>query len=136
LEFVFLFLDPNIVTKSAIRFILRRNWLNKLSFPHSELEFVWEVPLGLKISKFWVRHYLFYTKLLNKSAIRCVLWWNLLNKIEWNSDFALFPHTSPRAKLRFEVLFKKFYPRINLTTLFLTKIYLLNTIKRFSGHEN
>jgi hypothetical protein len=38
--------------------------------------------------------------------------------------------------LRLEVLFKKFHPRINLTTLFLTKLYLLNTIKQFSGHEN
>jgi hypothetical protein len=36
--------------------------------------------------------------------------------------------------LRFEVLFKKFHPRINQTTLFLTKTYLLNTIK-YLGHE-
>jgi hypothetical protein len=42
----------------------------------------------------------------------------------------------PRVNLRFEVLFKKFHPRINLTTLFLTKIYLLNLVKPFSGHEN
>jgi hypothetical protein len=42
---------------------------------------------------------------------------------------------SPRAKLRFEVEFKKFYPRVNRTTLFLTKTYLLNTIKPFLGHE-
>jgi hypothetical protein len=33
-------------------------------------------------------------------------------------------------------LFKKFHPRINLTTLFLTKTYILNTIKPFSGHKN
>jgi hypothetical protein len=33
-------------------------------------------------------------------------------------------------------LFKKIYPRRNLTTLFSTKSYLLNTIKPFSGHEN
>jgi hypothetical protein len=32
-------------------------------------------------------------------------------------------------------MFKKFHPRINLTTLFLTKSYLLNTIKPFPGHE-
>jgi hypothetical protein len=37
-------------------------------------------------------------------------------------------------KLKFEVLFNKFHPRINLTTLFLTKTYLLNTMKPFSGH--
>jgi hypothetical protein len=46
-----------------------------------------------------------------------------------------FPY-NPKMKLRLEVLFKKFHPRINLTTLFLTKSYLLNTIKLFSGHEN
>jgi hypothetical protein len=33
--------------------------------------------LILKIQKFWVRHYLFNTKLLNKSAIRFALWWHL-----------------------------------------------------------
>jgi hypothetical protein len=38
--------------------------------------------------------------------------------------------------LRFEVLFKKFYPRINLTTLFPTKTYTLNTMQPFSGQEN
>jgi hypothetical protein len=43
---------------------------------------------------------------------------------------------NPKAKLRLEVLFKKFHPRINLTTVFSTKSYLLNTIKPFSGHEN
>jgi hypothetical protein len=42
----------------------------------------------------------------------------------------------PRAKLRFKVLFKEFHPRVNLTTLFTTKTYLLNTIKLFSDHEN
>jgi hypothetical protein len=39
-------------------------------------------------------------------------------------------------KLKLEVLFKKFHPRIDLTTLLSTKSYLLNTIKPFSGHEN
>jgi hypothetical protein len=42
----------------------------------------------------------------------------------------------PKAKLRLEVLFKKFHPRIDLATFFSTKSYLLNTIKPFSGHEN
>jgi hypothetical protein len=51
-----------------------------------------------------------------------------------NSDFALFPILDPKARLRFEILFKKTHLRINLTTL-LTKIYLLNTIKPFSNHE-
>jgi hypothetical protein len=42
----------------------------------------------------------------------------------------------PKVKFRFEVLFKKFHPRINLTTLFSTKPYLLDTINPFSCHEN
>jgi hypothetical protein len=46
-----------------------------------------------------------------------------------------FPY-NPKAKLRIEVLFKKFNPRINWTTLFSTKLYLLDTIKTFLGHEN
>jgi hypothetical protein len=43
---------------------------------------------------------------------------------------------NPKMKLRLEVLFKKFHPRINLTTLFLTKSYLMSKIKLLSGHEN
>jgi hypothetical protein len=49
---------------------------------------------------------------------------------------SIFPIQVPRAKLRFEVFFQRFHPRINLTTLFFTKSYLLNTIKPFSDHEN
>jgi hypothetical protein len=45
-------------------------------------------------------------------------------------------HVRPKVKFRFEVLFKKFHPRINLTTLFYPKPHLLNTIKPFPGHEN
>jgi hypothetical protein len=66
-----------------------------------------------------------------------MLWWKF-----WPKNFKLFlkvlpyfPY-NPKAKLRLEVLFKKFHPRMNLTTLFLTESYLLNTIKPFSGHEN
>jgi hypothetical protein len=50
-------------------------------------------------------------------------------KTEQNSDFALFPIVIlhylpyfPKARLRFEILFKKTHPRINLTSLFSTKI--------------
>jgi hypothetical protein len=53
--------------------------------------------------------------------------WIKLNKI---AILPFFPY-NPKAKLRLEVLFKKFHPRINLTTLFLTKSYLLNTLKPF-----
>jgi hypothetical protein len=59
-----------------------------------------------------------------------------VEKIEQNSDFALFFKWDPKARLRFEILFKKFHPRINMTTLFLTIMYLLNTMKPFSSHAN
>jgi hypothetical protein len=58
--------------------------------------------------------------------------WTKLNKIV---ILPYFPYNL-KMKLRLEVLFKKFHPRINLTTFFLTKLYLLNTVKPFSGHEN
>jgi hypothetical protein len=58
--------------------------------------------------------------------------WTKLNKIV---ILPYFPY-NPKAKLRLEVLFKKFHPRIYLTTLFFTKPYLLNTIKPFSGYKN
>jgi hypothetical protein len=69
-------------------------------------------------------------KILNKSAVRFVLWWNLMNKTEQNSGFAQFSIWDPKARLRFDVLFKKFHSRINLTKKFCTKTYLLNTIFR------
>jgi hypothetical protein len=48
----------------------------------------------------------------------------------WTKSFlAYFPY-NPKVKLRLEVLFKKFHPRINRTTLFSTKPYRLNTIFR------
>jgi hypothetical protein len=65
--------------------------LTKFSLPHSESEFVWEIPLGLKVLGFWVPSYLQNAKVLDKNAISFVLWWNSLNKTEQNSDFALFP---------------------------------------------
>jgi hypothetical protein len=46
-----------------------------------------------------------------------------------------FPYNL-KMKLRLEVLFKKFHPKMNLTTLFFTKSYLLTTIKPFAGLEN
>jgi hypothetical protein len=49
-EFVFLFLDPNIVKVPSDLFYGEICWI-KLWFPHSELEFVWEVPLGLKLAQ-------------------------------------------------------------------------------------
>jgi hypothetical protein len=55
----------------------------------------------------------------------------MLKKTKLNSVFVLFPIylQDSRAKFRFEVLFKKFHPRINHTTLFLSISYLMNTIK-------
>jgi hypothetical protein len=55
--------------------------------------------------------------------------WTKLDKIV---ILPYFPYNT-KAKLRLEVLFKKLHTRINLTTLFLTKLYLLSTIKPFSG---
>jgi hypothetical protein len=52
-----------------------------------------------------------------------------------NSFLPYFPY-NPEAKLILEVFFKKFHLRINRTTLFLTKSYLLNTKNSFSGHGN
>jgi hypothetical protein len=57
--------------------------------------------------------------------------WTKLNKIVF---LLYFPYESLGAKLRFEVLFKKFHHRINLTTLFLTKSYLLNTNRGHPGY--
>jgi hypothetical protein len=67
---------------------------------------------------------------------KCHQFSSMMNFFEQISDFALFPIKNPKARLRFEVSLKKFHPRINLTTFFLTKSYLLNTMKPFSGHEN
>jgi hypothetical protein len=49
--------------------------------------------------------------------------------LEQNSDFFLFSIQRPKARFRSEVLFTKFHPRTNLTTLYLTKSCVLNTIK-------
>jgi hypothetical protein len=72
----------------------------------------------LKLQKSWrkVPSVLFYDEIR----------WTKLNKIV---ILPYFPYNL-KIKLRFEVLFKKFHSRINLTTLFLTKSYLLNTIFR------
>jgi hypothetical protein len=86
--------------------------------------------------------FLLNTILPKKNAIKFALWWFYFNKTENNSDFALFSLEDPKVKLRFEVLFNKFHPRIYLTTLSLTKLYLLNTIRKgcsktyFSDHSN
>jgi hypothetical protein len=65
---------PNYWTKVPSDLFYGEICCIKLSFPLSESEFVWEIPLGLKILKFWVRHYLLNTKLLTKNAIRFLLW--------------------------------------------------------------
>jgi hypothetical protein len=69
------------------------------------------------------------------------MWYQICSMVKfveqnWTKKFfALFPY-NPKTKFRLEVLFKKFHPRINRTTLFSHKLYLLNTIKLFLGHEN
>jgi hypothetical protein len=91
-----------------------------------------------KDSKFWDSEYLVVFKMQKSwTKVPSVLFydeirWTKLNKIV---ILPYFPY-NPKAKLRLEDFFKKFHPRINLNTLFLTKSYLLNTTKPFSGHEN
>jgi hypothetical protein len=67
-----------------------------------------------------------------KKAIKFVLWWKNWTK---NRFLPYYPYI-PKAKLRLKVLFKKFHGRINRTTLYSTKSYLMNTIKQILGHEN
>jgi hypothetical protein len=74
---------------------------------------------------FWVLSYLLNTKLLTK--VPSVLFYG---EIRWTKQwFCPISHVTLKAKLRLEVLFKKFHHRINLATLFSTKSYLLNTVK-------
>jgi hypothetical protein len=113
---VCLFLDPNIVTKIAIRFFLRWNLLNKTLISSFRVGIFRGVPPRTHNLKILSTPLSFSTKFMNESAIRFVLWWNLLNETDWNSDFALFPIQVPMAKLRLEVLLKKCHPWINLTT--------------------
>jgi hypothetical protein len=50
----------------------------------------------------------------------------------WTSQWALeYPIQVPSS-----MFCSRNHPRIDLTTLFFTKIYLQNTSKAFSGHEN
>jgi hypothetical protein len=61
-----------------------------------------------------------------KSALQkchqCCSMMKFVEKTEQNSDFALFSILDPKARLTFAILFKKTHPRINLTSLFFTKI--------------
>jgi hypothetical protein len=58
-----------------------------------------------------------------------------LNKPGENSGFALFPIQDLKAKFGFDILFKKFHPKINLTTLLFTKNFF-NTIKPLKKSKN
>jgi hypothetical protein len=155
-EYFVLFLDNKILHKSVVIFVLGWSQLNKIFiFPFFNLFIYWHqqrwTPTDQLINWFWVGicmggtlktqsflialSYLLNTKSLNK--LPSVLFfgeicWTKLNKIVILPYFPL----NPKAKLRLEVLFKKIHPRINLATLFSTKLYLLNTIKSFSGHDN
>jgi hypothetical protein len=67
--------------------------------------------------------------------IICRRW--ILQKIHLDTNY--LPRTvyffGCKVKFRFEVLFKNFHSRINLTKLFLNKTYLVNRIKLFPGNE-
>jgi hypothetical protein len=106
--------DSNLLKKSAVTFVLRRNSIKKIDFPILSRNLYWRYTWG---SKFINSEYAILFKIQNS-----------------NSVFVLFPIQDPTAKFRFDVLFKKIRPRINLTTF--SKFHLLNTIKQFSSHEN
>jgi hypothetical protein len=77
--YLFWFLDPKIVPKNFNTFVLRLNFLNKTFIS----PFWVGIYMGgtLRTQNFEIRSVpLLNTKLLNKSAIRSVLRWNMLNK--------------------------------------------------------
>jgi hypothetical protein len=51
-------------------------------------------------------------------------------------DFLPYFPYNPKAKLRLEVLFTNFLPKINRAKFYSTKLHILNTIKPFPGYEN
>jgi hypothetical protein len=84
-------------------------------------------------------HYMLKKRQLARRPLMCPRLFKSDPKINYRNSLelgygpkAIF-HRRPQAKLRLEVLYKKFHPRINLTTLFFTKTYLL---KPFSDLEN
>jgi hypothetical protein len=58
LNTLFYFWTPNYRTKVPPDLFYGEICWTKLSFSHSESEFVWEVPLGFKITKFWKRSFI------------------------------------------------------------------------------
>jgi hypothetical protein len=121
--------------KNAVRFVLGWNSLDKIFI----FSFWVGICMGgtLKTLRFVISS----TKLSLEYKIadqNCHQFCFLVKSVEqnWtNSDFALFSRVIWKieqnhflAKLRLEVLFKKFHPRINPATLS-TKSYLLNMIK-------
>jgi hypothetical protein len=125
-ECVVLFFDPKLLNKSATRFIPRWNLLNKTFIPPFWVGICMRGTLNTQNSK------ILSTPLSLKYKI--VEWKcdQIYSMVTFVSHISIFPIQVSRAKLRFEVLFKRFHS----TTLFLTKTYLLNTIKLFPDHEN
>jgi hypothetical protein len=58
--------------------------LIKPSFSYSESKFGWELPLGLKISKFWVSSSLLKHQITNQKFHQICFKENLLDKTEQN----------------------------------------------------
>jgi hypothetical protein len=121
-----LFLDPKLLNKSGVRFVLWWNSLNKFFISPFWVGICMRDTLktqsfGIlsKMQKCWTK----VPSILLYDEIR----WTKLNKK------VILPYFTYNLKMKFilEVLFKKFHPRINLKTLFLTKSYLLNMIKPF-----
>jgi hypothetical protein len=90
-DFVVLFLDPKLLNNGAVRSVYDAIRITKFLFSHCRSKFLWKVSLGLKILNLWLSSYLLNTKVRKKSAIKFVLWWNLLNKTGKNSFLPYFP---------------------------------------------
>jgi hypothetical protein len=58
-----------------------------------------------------------------------------LNKIEEILIWLFFPYKT-LGEVKNPSFVQELHPRINPTTLFFTKTYLLNTFNPISGHEN
>jgi hypothetical protein len=61
-------LTPNYWTKVPPDLFYGEICWTKLSFPHSESEFAWEVPLELNIYKFWVRSFISWPQITQQKC--------------------------------------------------------------------
>jgi hypothetical protein len=77
-----LFLDPKLLNKSAVRFVLWWKSLNKIFIFPFWAGICMGATLRTQNLGTLCMHFFLYTNLPKKSANKIVLWWNLLNKTE------------------------------------------------------